>query len=174
MKSKVLFLFLIAGLVSCGGDKPKNAEAVEANKETPNNFVVEIDAIYEKNDSLVFYYEVDGTVKYENPVTLKVNGSPEPQLLKVEMPKGIALENLTYTVSTNKEQLKVKITNISIKNGDKVIDGRDFKYSEYFMSDESFKWNDADKSYIVSHDNKYPPAFVGNDNLRAKLFDNVK
>ena len=155
-------------MISCGGDKPKNVE-VDDSKVTKDNYVIEMDAIYEKNDSIVFFFEVDGSVKYEYPISLKVTGSPTIQHLSVKMPENVSIENLTCTVSTNKDQTKVFIPNITIKNGDKVIDGSDFKYGQNFLTDESFKWNESDKNYILTHTNKYPPGLVGSENLKALL-----
>ena len=169
MKVKALLLIMAITLVSCGGDKTKNAEVKDKTENVSDNYVVEVDAIYEKNDSLVFFYEVDGIVKYENPITLKVTGAPTSQHLLIRMPENTPIENLIYTVSTNKEQPKITITNVTIKNGEKTIDGTNYKYGENFFTDESFKWNDTDKSYILNHANKYPPALVGNDKLRASL-----
>lgn len=166
---KILVLFVVSiGLVSCGGDKPKNAD-VKADNQAPAKYVVEIDGIYEKNDSIVVFYEVDGSVKYDNPTSLKITGSPDVQHLTVKLPEGIPVESLIFTASTNKEQASLMINNITIKNGNDVIDGSNYKYAENFLSDASFKWDDKNARYTLIHTNQYPPSFVGSENLKSLL-----
>lgn len=165
---KILVLFVVSiGLISCGGDKPKNVDAKENSK--PAKYVVEIDGIYEKNDSIVVFYEQDGSVKYDNPTSLKITGSPEIQHLTINLPEGVPIESLIFTASTNKEQNSLMINNITIKNGDDVIDGKNYKYSTNFLSDASFKWDEKNERYTLIHTNQYPPSFVGSENLKSLL-----
>lgn len=169
MKKKFLLLLLTIGLASCGGDKPKNVEVNSSQSDTPDKFVLEIDAIYEKNDSIIVYYELDGNVRYEVPTTMKITGSPEIQHLVINLPEAVPIESLIFTASTNKEQSSLMINNITIKNGKKVIDGKDYKFSENFLSDISFKWDEKNARYSLIHTNQYPPSFVGSENLKSLL-----
>lgn len=168
---KILVLFVISmGLISCGGDKPKNVDVKDDTANKPvDKYVLEIDGIYEKNDSIIVYYELDGSVKYENPTTLKVTGSPEIQHLTLNLPEGVPIESLIFTASTNKEQNSLMINNITVKNGAMVIDGKDYKYSKNFLSDPSFKWDEKNSRYTLTHTNQYPPSFVGSENLKSLL-----
>ena len=169
MKRKALLLILAVAMVSCGGDRPKNVEVSDKESETPDKFVMEIDGIYEKNDSIIVYYELDGSVKYENPTTLKITGSPEIQHLTVNLPENVPVESLIFTASTNKEQTSLMINNITVKNGKDIIDGKDYKFSENFLSDPSFKWDEKNARYTLIHTNQYPPSFVGSEKLKALL-----
>ena len=165
MKKIIVLITVIATLVSCGKDK-KNFE-----KEVVKNTAVslELAGTFAKNDSLAVFYKTDGYYHYDKPVTRTIKGSDLAQKITFEIPQGIAPENLIVIASTNKEQEKLIITEITIKNGDDIIDGQNFKYFDYFVADNSFTLDQNTKVYTLSHANKYPPAIAGTEKLEALL-----
>ena len=161
MKKLVLLFVTAVALVSCGKDKK------ETTAEAPKNEAIslEIEGVYEKDDSVKVFYQVAGYLNYDNPIIKTVKGSPLSQKIVFDIPAGIPAENFAITASTNKEQAYITITNITVKNGNEVIDGGNYKYSENFATDTSFSWDDKNARYNVSHSNKYPPAIVGKETL---------
>lgn len=168
MKKILLLLVVSSALFSCGNEKSKDAPVVNEEKKTAEKYALEIDAIYEKDDSLVVFYEKDGYFKYDTPISLKIKGSPTTQRLIIDLPE--VVENLKLEVSTNKEQSVLTMTNLSVKKGSKVVvDGSNLKYSEYFLTDESFTWDIEKSRYNLKHTNKYPPGLIGNEVLKSML-----
>jgi len=167
MKKLVLLFLGIVLLTSCGGDKKK--EASTDVEEVKDKYVLIMDAIYEKDDSVEVVYQNDNFFKYETPIVVKVIGAPTMQKLTFAAPEGIAVENFKITVSSNKDQEHLTIKNISITNNSKVIDGDNGKYNSYFLTDESFTWDTKNSRFSLIHTNKYPPSLVGNDVLISLL-----
>jgi hypothetical protein len=168
MKNSILALIIVFSLISCGSDKKKDDLKVEEKKEAIS-YSLELDAIYEKDDSLKVFYQLDNVMQYDKPVYQKVEGSPMPQKIVIRFPKGENPENLNIIVSTNKEQSHLTIKSISIKIGEDLIDGSNYKYSEFLTTDPSFTWDLEKSRYNLIHTNEYPPALVGNDKLLSLM-----
>lgn len=164
MKKIILVLVSILALISCGSDK-KN-ENIDDKKHSLK-YILEMDAIYEKDDSLSVVYKLDNVMQYGKAVSQKIKGSPMPQKIIFDFPEGENPENFNITVSTNKEQPFVTISNVTIKIGDNTIDGTNYKYSDYFATDTSFSWDLENSRYNLTHTNKYPPVLVGNEKLES-------
>lgn len=167
MKKVILVLVTVVTIISCGSDKKK--EEVEKTKPATKYSLV-VDAIYEKDDSLVVFYEMDGIMQYEKPISYSIKGSPMPQNIKVDMPVGIIVENIKIEASTNKSQDALTVKNISVlKDGAIVIDGSNGKYPEYFLTDESFTWDLEKSRYKLNHSNKYSPGLLGSQQAMSLL-----
>ena len=171
MKNLILLgLFLSFAFVSCGTDKKESVNETSVEVKESIKYSVVLEAIYEKDDSLVVFYQKDKYFKYENPISQVIKGSPMPQKITINIPKGIDVENIKITASTNKEQPHVTINNVSIlKNDSLVIDGSQGKHSEYFLTDETFSWDVEKSRYKLDHNKQYPPSLVGNDLLLSLL-----
>jgi hypothetical protein len=164
---KVALLFLSSVLLLSCGDKKK--ETTPTIEEVKDKYVVIIDAIYEKDDSIAVVYKKDNYFKYDTPVSLKIKGAPTMQRLTIEIPEGEAVENLSIVASTNKNQEYVTIKNISVTNGNDKVDGDNYKHIKYFLVDNSFSWDLKNSRYNLVHTNKYPPGIVGNEILESLL-----
>ena len=168
MKKTIIMLISVIALVSCGKDKEEVKDNTVA--EVVNKYALEIDAIYEKDDKINVFYKSDGFFQYEKPISATIKGSQMPQKIKVQIPDGIAVENIKIEVSTNKEQEALTVQNISILNNDKVvIDGSNGQHSKYFVTDESFSWDLEKSRFKLNHSNKYPPGLLGNEQIEAFL-----
>jgi hypothetical protein len=167
MKKIILALVTAVTLISCGSDKKK--EEVETAK-TATKYALVMDAIYEKDDSISVFYETDGIMQYEKPISYKIKGSPMPQNIKVDIPEGIIVENLKIEVSTNKLQDVLTIKNISVlKNDVIVLDGSNGTFYKYFLTDESFTWDLEKSRYKLIHTNKYSPGVIGGELAKSFL-----
>ncbi|UUC46281.1 hypothetical protein [Flavobacterium cerinum] len=170
MKKILVMFVVVSSIIACGGDKSKKAAKEAAIKETVNKYAMEMDAVYEKDDSLVVFYQKDNHYQYDRPISLKIKGSPVMQRLILNLPEGEPVENIKISVSNSKDQQFLTVKNITIKNGDKVVvDGDNGKHTDFFVTDEGFSWDPEKSRYILHHDKKYPPNFVGNDNLLVQL-----
>ncbi|WP_310379658.1 hypothetical protein [Flavobacterium sp.] len=171
MKKIVLLFIGSILLMSCGGDKKtNNSEASIVENENNDKYIIDIEGVFEKNDSLVVFYQRENYFNYDDPISVKIIGSPVMQKTSINLPEGIVVENVKITISTNKEQGSLTIKNISIKNNKLlVVDGDNGKHSEYFSTDESFSWDDVKSRYILNHDKKYPPSLIGKETLISLL-----
>ncbi len=166
-KTFILFISVIA-LVSCGKDKSVPSEAKQS--APADKYGVEIEATYEKDDSIVAFYQKQGYYQYDRPVSVLVKGAPGMQKIMIDFPEGEPVENIKITASTNKAQEYLTIKNISVKNNGKVtIDGDSGKHAEYFATDEGFSWDEKNSRYKLDHTKKYPPSLVGNEALLSLM-----
>ncbi|GEM54458.1 hypothetical protein B0A58_01890 [Flavobacterium branchiophilum NBRC 15030 = ATCC 35035] len=166
---KIIGLVLSALIiVSCGKEKKTDSEQ-ETLEVSGDKFTLEIEGIYEKDDSLIVFYENEGFFVHDKPTSVKVKGSPLNQKIIVDMPKNIFPSNFKITVSTNKDQKNLLISNVTIKNGKLLIDGSNDKYSKLFATDESFSWDEKNSRFTLNHSNKYPPSFIGTKELIGLL-----
>jgi uncharacterized protein YcfL len=165
---KIVLLFIGSILLfSCGGDKKKQVTEEVVVKD---NYSVEIEGIYEKDDSITVHYQINNYYMYDNPVNQVVKGSPMPQKINISIPEGVAIENVKLVVSSNKEQAFLDIKNIVIKNNKKIIEGYDkLNYSEYFATDDKFSWDDKNSRFILDHTGENPPTMVGKETLLSLL-----
>lgn len=166
MKKLVLLLITIA-LVSCGKEK-KNVE-IKEEKEL-NNYTLTIEAIYPKDDSISVVYMTGNYFQYEKAISLKIKGSASLQQLPITIPQDIIIENVQITLSTNKDQNKITLKNLSVfNNKSEIFNGSNFTYSEYFDFNPGVSWDIKDKSFDLNFDGKFPPGMTGNNSLIAKL-----
>jgi len=131
---------------------------------------VEVEGIYEKPDSLLVCYKIDGYYKYDTPVTQVIKGSPVLQKIVFNIPAGKNIENVTLIASTNKEQSTIMVNNVTVKKNDKVVaDGSNYKHSKYFVTDASFSWNEKAQRFNLDHTKENPPALSGTVELESIL-----
>ena len=170
IKMKKIVLVFIIGLIisSCGKDKKKEVENVQNVRN--DNFSLVVDAIYEKDDSIAVFHAVNNNFIYDKPTVVKVKGSAQIQRITFNIPEGVAAENFTFVASTNKDQNYLTIKNISVKNNDSlIVDGDNFKYTNFFNADQSFTWDAKLLRSNIVHTNEYPPACVGSEELIGTL-----
>lgn len=166
MKKTVLFLLTSLFLVSCGKE---NKEEVIKEKEVTNKYSIIIEAVYEKNDSLLFIYEKEGSFLFDKVKGMKVTGSPLAQQIAFDFPEGEKIDNIGITMSFNKDQKNLVVKGITIKNGDKTIISANDNYLTYFQADEGFSWDAKNSMYILDHTKKYPPSLMGSEDLKIML-----
>lgn len=165
MKKLIVLFAVAAALISCGKDK-KNFE-----QETPKSTAVslEVVGIFAEDDSLAVFYKVDGFYMYDKPVTKVIKGSKITQKITFDIPAGIAPENFSIVASTNKNQTAVTISEVTIHDGDNVIDGKNYQYFDFFVADNSFKLDEKTMIFSLTHTNQYPPGMVGTPKLETLL-----
>ncbi len=167
---KKIALLLIAGFIffSCGKEK-KEVEETKTVKESLKTSLI-LDAVYIKDDTIKVFYKQDNFFNYDNPTVVQIKGSDSIQRIVIDMPMDVAVENFSIVASTNKDQKTLVVKNISVQENDVIVfDGSDYKHTEYFLSDESFSWDEENQRCNLTHTNKYPPGIVGSEKLEMLL-----
>jgi hypothetical protein len=168
MKKSILILISVLTLGSCGKEKKEDLQVNEPIESLKTSLI--LDAIYLEDDSLAVFCKVDNYFIYDKPISVKVKGSELIQKIVFDVPENTSVENFAIVASTNKKQNTLVIKGISVKQNDKIVfDGSEYKHLEYFLADESFKWDEANQRANISHSNKYPPGIVGSEKLEQLL-----
>ena len=171
MKKLALLFLSISVLSSCGGDKKKGGE--ENTPVVKDNFSIVFQGTYEKDDEINLQYKKEGGyMDYDHPLLYKVTGQPNPQQFTIDLPEGLALENIQFYLSTNKEQKTVQLKNVSImNNGKKVLDGDNFAYMKFFAGNPGVIMDEKNQRFNLNFEGKFPPGFTGNQELEALLVE---
>lgn len=168
MNKSILLLISVLTLISCGREKKEPLEDLNNIESLKTSLI--IDAVYLKDDSITVFCKNEGFFNYDRPTTYIVKGSELIQRIKIDFASDIPVENFSMVVSTNKEQSTIVIKGISVEQNDKMVfDGSEYKYLDYFLADESFKWDEKNQRSDLSHNNKYPPGIVGSEKIEVIL-----
>lgn len=164
MKKIVLLSLISLVIVSCGKEKKQDVE-----KTVKSDFVVYLDAVYEKNDSTYLnIYDRNGKDMLSSRVYVNVKGSPIVQRVVYKIPTGLEFSNICFSLSTNKEQKTLQIKAISIlNNGQAIIGGNGEKTDRLFANGDQLVMNLKTGIHELKHDKAYCPGLAGNEMLKA-------
>ena len=173
MKKIVLLVLASISLVSCGGDKKKKANDATADQEVvaKGNFSVDINGIYKKDDTIIFYYTQNGfECTDERAIKQAVVGSDLAQHIIFKLPAEVILENFRINLSNNSGQETVILNAFTIKRNDKSFDIQQVEFSKYLNFNENVSWDDTLKGFkFLSSKDGYIPRVLGNQELESKL-----
>lgn len=176
MKKLILVFAATLAVISCGKEKNTDIESTpEASQEAEvkkSEFSVILDAIYEKNDSVILQvYDVDGNEYLDKDVAVAVTGSPVAQKIELKSPTGVDIRNIVIAFSTNKEQDSFTLKGITmVKDGVEVVKPDNFLY--FFSNNDQMIMDANTGVHKLKHENKgYHPAFGGNEQMKAILED---
>lgn len=166
MKRLVLLLSISLMFFSCGKEKKQEVE-----KPIKSDFVVYLDAIYEKNDSTYLnIYDKKGNDMLSSRVYVNVKGSPLVQRVTYKIAKGLEFSNICFSLSTNKDQKTIQIKGISIQNkGKTIIGGKGQKTDGFFAINDQIVLNLATGIHELKHDKVYTAGLSGNDVLKKLI-----
>jgi hypothetical protein len=171
MKKTALILVLATLFFSCGKEKNTDQENSEVITEEikKNEFSVIMNAIYEKNDTVkLFVYDEIGNEYLDKVVKVPVVGSPLSQSILINFPNNVDIYNIAIGFSTNKDQDAFTLKSITMKQGEEeLITPSNFLY--FFANNDQMVLNIETGKHQLIHDKVYPPAFGGNDKLKALL-----
>lgn len=168
MKKIVLVALVSFFIFSCGNKTEKQEEVVDDKAVVVDEYSLTINGIYEIDDVVSVVYKKDGYF-VEKPIEKVVKGSPLPQQITIELPKGDKVENMSVNLSSNKEQNELSISAVIIKNGDQTILSDKENFTTYFLFNESVTWNVEKSKYVLFFDKKFPPGMSGGEQLEALL-----
>jgi hypothetical protein len=178
MKKLILGLTVVLSFLSCGKEGKTDelpAEDVKAENVQKNQFVVLLDAIYEKNDTLkVFVYDENDNEVLNSVIKVAVIGSPNQQKVEFKLPEGYTPFNLGIGFScSNKEQDSFVLKGISIKNGDDLV-YKPEEYLKYYANNDQLVMDVPTGLHKLKHEKDYPAGFVGNIELKSALSAAIK
>lgn len=178
MKKLILGLAIVLSFLSCGKEGKMDEQSASENEAEivqKNQFVVLLDAIYEKNDTLkVFIYDENDNEVLNSVIKVPVIGSPNQQTVEFKLPEGYAPFNLGIGFScSNKEQDSFVLKGISIKNGDDFV-YKPEEYLKYYANNDQLVMDVPTGIHKLKHEKNYPAGFVGNVELKSALSSAVK
>ena len=167
MKTQLLTLITFAFLVFGACQNSNNRD----NQTTKDNYSIEIEGLFQKNDKLEVYYLIEGKDwNNDNSITQVVYASNKMQKITLDLPKGIEPKNFRVDLGVNPSQTYITIKNISIKFKDRTLDGGNENFIEWFTPNEFVIWDMNYYGYKLSTVNgSYDPYLMGNDLLMDKM-----
>jgi hypothetical protein len=168
---KVSFLVLVSILlVSCGGDKKKEA-VVDQKAVVMHNFSVAIEGTYKENDTLTLYYTQEGAECTDDQAIKKVVvGSDVNQIISIELPFDVNMDNFRLNLSANDKQQTVILNAIKLKSNKKTLTIPQIDFSKYLNFNSNVSWDDSQKGFkFISTDDGYIPRVLANIELESKL-----
>ena len=159
MKKLILGLAIVLSFLSCGKEGKTDelpAEDVKAENVQKNQFVVLLDAIYEKNDTLkVFVYDENDNEVLNSAIKVAIVGSPNQQTVEFKLPEGYAPFNLGIGFScSNKEQDSFVLKGISIKNGDDFV-YKPEEYLKYYANNDQLVMDVPTGIHKLKHEKNF-------------------
>ena len=169
---KIFFISVIClVLFSCGKDKKAASVKIVAKSD----FVVHLDAIYQKNDSTFLdLYDNNGNGIMAKRVFTNVKASPVVQRVTYKIPVDTDFTNICFSLSTNKEQKDIQIKGVTILNKEKTIIGAPGDHWDYyFANNDQLEMNVKTGIHKLKHEKEYCAGLAGNDLLKS-LFKKEK
>jgi hypothetical protein len=172
MKKTALILVIATLFFSCGKENSSDQEKVETKSVEDvqeKKYSVILDAIYEKNDTVILQvYDVDGNEYLDKDVVVPVVGSPLAQRIELKSPSGVDIHNIAIVFSTNKKQDSFTLKSISMtKDGVEVVKPDNFLY--FFANNDQMIVDPNTGVHKLLHEKVYHPAFGGNEQMKAIL-----
>jgi hypothetical protein len=158
----VLLLLLVLIIVSC---HPKKAQ----NKK--NRFTTTIDLTSYHDNTIQLFYKINADDRYYEKYSLKkkIKGSTSLQHLTFELPYGIKPKNIRVDLG-EKENVSVRLENISFKYKNNEIIGEKGLYKSWFVFNENvIKGKDSLTYNLKKVNTVFDPQLNGNRKLNAKL-----
>lgn len=176
MKKTALILVIATLFFSCGKEKQADQQEDTSSVENveSNSYVVLLDAIYEKNDTVqLFVYDENDYEVANSRIKKAIIGSTEPQTIQFDLPNGYTPFNLGIGFSLNAEQATFTLKGITIKNGEDLV-YKPEDYLKYYANNDGMVLDIPTSVHKLIHDKIYPPSFIGNLEMKSVLSSSVK
>ncbi|MGV3461646.1 MAG: hypothetical protein ACO1N9_14450 [Flavobacterium sp.] len=170
-KKLILAILTLISIVSCKDEK-QPVEPSNDKSNTSADCSVILEAKFSLNDKFQVYYTEDQSdeLSGENVVDMYVYGSPDMQTITIPFPDGIIPYKIRFDLGENNSQSIMVIKNISIKYKDKVIDGDNGKFMNFWTPNEAIKYDASNFVYNLTQVNGlHDPLLVSNANLEDEL-----
>lgn len=182
--SKFFFLKIafLAVFIFTGCDNTKEANNQSESEVVSNSLTKDVTLILEfknkVNDIFRVYYSDDPSLEItgENVLNKHVftNGN-EFQKVEFKFPLGEKPYKLRLDLGVNQASTEITIKNISVKYGDKIIDGNDGLFLNYWGANQSLSWDATNYFYnVVPVDGMKSPMLISNPDLNNELLNLYK
>lgn len=157
---------------SCNKKTERKKEIENIDSTSQEETSITFEAKFSKNDIIRLYYLQQGDKDYtiKNSITKNVYGDSEFQTYVFKIPKSIKLSNIQIQLGEIRQNQAI-IKNISITKGDKIIDGSDGAYLNYFYSTDNLIYDSENYTFSSKKINQeYSNLFlIGNNDLINSL-----
>lgn len=173
--SLLQYLTIFILLISCGSENQEKKQEKTAKENNLVELIVEFKSAF--NDKFEVYYTVEPNEQIKGDYKLVCNtyGSDQMQRLVFQFPSGELPYKLRLDVGENPSANNITIKNVSVKYGDKLIDGDNGQFADYFNLYEGIKYNTDSFIYeFVPVNGKKDPFIFSNEYLDSRLLDLYK
>lgn len=174
MSKQLLIYFLtIILFISCKDDK-QTSPTTDLNDNKSSAYILILEAKFSLNDKFQIYYtdEEGAELSGENVIDMFVYGNAEMQKIEIPFPEDVIPYKIRFDLGENNSQSVMSIKNISIKYKDKIVDGDNGKFQNYWTPNEALKYDAANFVYNLSLVNGvHDPLMISNSNLEDELAD---
>lgn len=166
----IIYLSLVLFAVACGNKKENDLDNLKVEKDTQT--IIKLYAVYEKNDTLKIVCKTGGYFQWDKePFKVIVKGSNLPQIIDINLPKDIFVENFNIYLSHNREQERLTIDGIEVlRNGEIIVSKSDYlQPNKFYLANDAISFDEEKFNFKLSHDKEFPPHFIGSPSLEEIL-----
>lgn len=175
---KMLLLAAFLIILSCNSTDNSDEKNLDTKSDIASN---EITLIIEfklnSNDKFNVYYsdEPNLDITGENVLSKYVFTNNDFQKLTFNFPKGEKPYKIRLDLGNNPKATEITIKNITLKYGDKKIDGNDGLFLKYWFANQSLQWDNTNYFYnIVPFENSKNPMLISNEELNNSILELYK
>jgi hypothetical protein len=161
-------IFLLLNLLSTSclnkGENSENQSYLQAE--------LILEMIYPYPDKFLVYYttDINAVIDGSTVIEKKVYGTNEMQKIVFKFPKGDFPRIIRLDVGKNQKAERIIIKNISIRYGEKNIDGDDGEFMKSWSPNNCLIYNEENFGYeIVPNEGKKEPVFMSNIKIQEEL-----
>ncbi|MEZ4786916.1 MAG: hypothetical protein R2790_03330 [Flavobacterium haoranii] len=173
------FLLKIAVMVILITGCEKTKESISQSNNESNSVAKEVILTLEfknkVNDIFKVYYSDDPTLEItgENVINKYVfTKGNDFQIVEFKFPIGEKPYKLRLDLGVNQSSTDITIKDITIKYDNKIIDGNDGLFLNYWGANQSLVWNNVDYFYsIVPYNGSKIPTLISNPDLDKELLN---
>lgn len=142
-KFKILLLLVSISILSCKNEKSVDDPKVEKPKVVESKVNVVLDMIVKKDDTFQLYYTEDGTLNFDDKLSVRVNvkGSEKTQKITFELPEKINFTFLRIDLGVSDKQEEMKVNNFVFKYFDKKWEAKGNTFFQFFGPNEQMVLN---------------------------------
>jgi hypothetical protein len=180
MSFKNLTYLIITSLFLLGcSEEKKDSHSEDSNKKSATEEVIMLLEFKNNiNDVFKVYYSDDPNLEItgENVISKTVfNRGNDFQTIKFKFPIGEKPYKLRIDLGLNQKSENITIKNISLLYKDKIIDGDDGAFLNYWGQNQSLVWDNENYFYkIIPFEGNKTPILISNQELNNQLLEFYK
>lgn len=175
---KMLLLTSFFIVFGCGNNNNPDEKIIEAKSDLASNEIsLTIEFKLNSNDKFNVYYsdEPNLDITGENVLSKYFFNNNEFQKLTFNFPKGEKPYKIRLDLGNNPNATQITIKDITLKYGDKSIDGNDGLFLKYWFANQSLQWDNTNYFYnIIPFENSKNPMLISNEELNNAILELYK